>query len=38
MAEPVLKNGSNEPAMRDLQEALKALGYDPGPIAAGTVA
>jgi peptidoglycan hydrolase-like protein with peptidoglycan-binding domain len=32
MAEPVLKKGSNDPAVRDLQEALKALGYDVGPI------
>jgi peptidoglycan hydrolase-like protein with peptidoglycan-binding domain len=32
MAEPVLKKGSNEPAVRDLQEAMKALGHDPGPI------
>ena len=32
MAEPVLKKGSNDPAVRDLQEALKALGYDPGPV------
>jgi len=32
MAEPVLKQGSTEPAVRDLQEALKALGHDPGPI------
>jgi len=32
MAEPVLKKGSNDPAVRDLQEALKALGHDPGPI------
>src|SRR3954453_11607762 len=32
MAEPVLKKGSNDPAVRDLQVALKALGYDPGPI------
>lgn len=32
MAEPVLKKGSNDPAVRDLQEALKALGFDPGPI------
>jgi peptidoglycan hydrolase-like protein with peptidoglycan-binding domain len=32
MAEPVLKKGSTDPAVRDLQEALKALGYDPGPI------
>ena len=30
MAEPVLRKGSNHPAVRDLQEALKALGYDPG--------
>jgi peptidoglycan hydrolase-like protein with peptidoglycan-binding domain len=32
MAEPVLEKGSNEPAVRDLQEAMKALGHDPGPI------
>lgn len=32
MAEPILKKGSNDPAVRDLQEALKALGYDVGPI------
>ena len=32
MAEPLLKKGSSDPAVRDLQEALKALGYDPGPI------
>ena len=32
MAEPVLKKGSNDPAVRDLQEALKALGHDPGPV------
>lgn len=32
MAEPVLRKGSNDPAVRDLQEALKALGYDPGPV------
>ena len=32
MAEPVLKNGSSGPAVRDLQEALKALGHDPGPV------
>jgi peptidoglycan hydrolase-like protein with peptidoglycan-binding domain len=32
MAEPVLKKGSTDPAVRDLQEALKTLGYDPGPI------
>ena len=32
MAEPVLKEGSTDPAVRDLQEALKALGQNPGPI------
>jgi len=32
MAEPVLKKGSNDPAVRDLQEALKTLEYDPGPV------
>jgi peptidoglycan hydrolase-like protein with peptidoglycan-binding domain len=32
MAEPVLKKGSNDPAVRDLQEALKALAFDPGPV------
>ena len=32
MAEPLLRKGSNDPAVRDLQEALKALGYDPGPV------
>src|SRR3954464_10030294 len=32
MAEPVLKKGANDPSVRDLQEALKALGYDPGPV------
>ena len=32
MAEPVLKKGSTDPAVRDLQAALKALGHDPGPI------
>jgi peptidoglycan hydrolase-like protein with peptidoglycan-binding domain len=32
MAEPVLKRGSNDPVVRDLQEALKALRHDPGPI------
>ncbi len=31
MAEPVLKLGSTDPAVKDLQEALKALGHDPGP-------
>ena len=32
MAEPVLKKGSTDAAVRDLQAALKALGHDPGPI------
>jgi len=32
VAEPVLKTGSKDPAVRDLQDALKALGYDPGPL------
>jgi peptidoglycan hydrolase-like protein with peptidoglycan-binding domain len=32
LAEPVLKKGSNDPAVGDLQDALKALGYDPGPV------
>ena len=32
MAEPVLKKGSTNPAVRDLQDALKVLGHDPGPI------
>jgi peptidoglycan hydrolase-like protein with peptidoglycan-binding domain len=32
MAEPNLQKGSNDPTVRDLQEALKALGYDPGPV------
>ena len=32
MAEPVLKKGSNDPAVKDLQDALKALGYYLGPV------
>ena len=32
MAEPVLRKGSTDPAVRDLQEALKALGHNPGLI------
>lgn len=32
MAEPVLKQGSSGPDVRDLQQALDALGHDPGPI------
>ena len=31
MAEPLLKQGSKDPAVRDLQAALKTLGHDPGP-------
>jgi peptidoglycan hydrolase-like protein with peptidoglycan-binding domain len=32
MAEPVLRKGSTDPAVRDVQQALKTLGYDPGSI------
>ena len=32
MAEPILKKGSNDPAVRDLQDALRVLGFDPGPV------
>ena len=32
MGEPVLRKGSNDPAVRDLQEALRALGHYSGPI------
>jgi peptidoglycan hydrolase-like protein with peptidoglycan-binding domain len=32
MAEPVLKKGSTDPVVRDLQAALKTLGHDPGPV------
>ena len=32
MAEPVLQKGSNDPAVKDLQDALKALGHFSGPI------
>jgi peptidoglycan hydrolase-like protein with peptidoglycan-binding domain len=32
MSEPVLKKGSTDPAVRDLQSALKSLGYYSGPI------
>ena len=32
MAEPNLQKGSTDPAVRDLQEALKVLGYNPGSI------
>ena len=32
MAEPILRKGSTDPAVKDLQEAVKVLGHDPGPI------
>ena len=32
MSEPVLRKGSTDPAVRDLQDALNTLGHDPGPI------
>jgi peptidoglycan hydrolase-like protein with peptidoglycan-binding domain len=32
MAEPVLQKGANDPAVNDLQDALKALGHFSGPI------
>jgi peptidoglycan hydrolase-like protein with peptidoglycan-binding domain len=32
MAEPLLKLGSRDPAVSDLQSALKTLGFDPGPV------
>jgi peptidoglycan hydrolase-like protein with peptidoglycan-binding domain len=32
VAEPILRKGSTDPAVKDLQEALKVLGHDPGPI------
>src|SRR5713226_9711144 len=32
MAAPVLKRGSSDPAVCHLQQALKTLGHDPGPI------
>jgi peptidoglycan hydrolase-like protein with peptidoglycan-binding domain len=32
MGEPVLRKGSNDPAVRNLQEALRALGHYSGPI------
>jgi peptidoglycan hydrolase-like protein with peptidoglycan-binding domain len=32
MAEPTLRRGSHDPAVRDLQEALTELGYHPGPV------
>ena len=32
MSEPVLQKGATDTAVRDLQEAMKALGHDPGPL------
>ena len=32
MVEPVLKKGSNDPAVKDLQDALKALGHYSGAV------
>jgi peptidoglycan hydrolase-like protein with peptidoglycan-binding domain len=32
VAEPILRKGSTDLAVKDLQEALKILGHDPGPI------
>ena len=32
MAEPLLKRGSSGTAVRQLQEALKEAGHDPGPV------
>src|SRR3954447_25261530 len=32
MAEPLLKRGSSGTAVRQLQQALKEAGHDPGPI------
>jgi peptidoglycan hydrolase-like protein with peptidoglycan-binding domain len=32
MGEPVLRKGSTDAAVWDLQQALKARGHDPGPI------
>ena len=32
MAEPTLKKGSKKPEVKDLQEALKALGFSPGKV------
>ena len=36
MAEPTLKKGSKGQAVKDLQEALKALKYKPGPSTASS--
>jgi peptidoglycan hydrolase-like protein with peptidoglycan-binding domain len=32
VAEPTLRRGSTDPAVRDLQQALKTLGHDPGAV------
>ena len=32
MAEPTLKKGSKKQEVKDLQEALKALGFSPGKV------
>src|SRR4051794_11536724 len=32
MAEPILRRGSSGEAVRELQQALKGLGYDPGAV------
>ena len=32
MSEPVLRPGSTGEAVRELQQALEGLGYDPGPV------
>jgi peptidoglycan hydrolase-like protein with peptidoglycan-binding domain len=32
VAEPILRKGSTDPAVKDLQDALKVLGHDPGSI------
>ena len=32
MAEPLLRPGASGEAVRELQQALKGLGYDPGPV------
>jgi peptidoglycan hydrolase-like protein with peptidoglycan-binding domain len=32
MAEPTLKNGSQGQEVKDLQDALKVLGFNPGPV------
>jgi len=32
VAEPLLEKGATGTTVRQLQEALKGLGYDPGPV------